>query len=113
RIDELTTTLGTRVVAPLPYAANGYKLRVVDGDFERNALAVANALFETGECRFAHPDFLAHRSLRHTPTDPIFPLQWHLNNPGQSSGTPGADIEAEAAWDATAGSTSITVAVAD
>lgn len=32
------------------------------------------------------------------PNDPLFPLQWHLNNTGQSGGTTGEDIRVLDAW---------------
>lgn len=55
---------------------------------------------------------------RNTPNDPQFGAQWNLNNTGQNSGTPGADIDALNAWFiATGGLTSsgdtIVVAVID
>lgn len=41
------------------------------------------------------------------PNDPEFPNQWQYINTGQSGGTPGADIDADLAWDiATGGLTS-------
>ncbi|RMG67695.1 MAG: peptidase, partial [Bacteroidetes bacterium] len=43
-----------------------------------------------------------------TPNDPEFPQQWALHNTGQQGGTPGADIDALAAWDlATGGPTGL------
>jgi subtilisin family serine protease len=104
---------GAEIVEPLAYAPNGFKLRVDDGDLSRNALSVANALYETGLCRFSHPNFLASRKLHFTPNDPRFVDQWHLKNTGQGGGTVGADAKAESAWDITLGSNAITVAVAD
>ncbi|MCP3982100.1 MAG: S8 family serine peptidase [bacterium] len=47
------------------------------------------------------------------PNDPMYSDQYALNNTGQTGGTPGADIDAEAAWDLTAGHSSIVVAVLD
>ena len=47
------------------------------------------------------------------PNDEYFPNQWHLNNTGQSGGTPGADINAPAAWEITTGNPNIVVAVLD
>jgi|GEM_PF-5335008 len=39
--------------------------------------------------------------------------QWNLNNLGQRSGTPGADIDAPEAWDYTTGSRDIVIAIVD
>ena len=47
------------------------------------------------------------------PNDEYFPNQWHLNNTGQSGGTPGADINAPKAWGITTGNPNIVVAVLD
>ena len=57
-------------------------------------------------------------TLATTPNDPYYAsLEWGLKNTGQTvqgvTGTPGADINAPAAWDTTTGSSSIIVAVAD
>jgi subtilisin family serine protease len=51
------------------------------------------------------------------PNDPDFPKQWALENTGQTientTGTPGADIDAVKAWDITTGSTDVVVGVLD
>lgn len=61
--------------------------------------------------RVAEPDF--YRQAQGSPNDPQFPQQWGLRNTGQTGGTSGADISAVAAWDVTAGSDLVTVAVID
>ena len=33
------------------------------------------------------------------PSDPLFPLQWHLQNTGQSGGTPGIDLNVVKVWE--------------
>ncbi len=55
---------------------------------------------------------------RAVPNDALFANQWDMNNTGQSSGTPGDDVDAELAWDITTGGLtvqgdSIVVAVID
>ncbi|UCD29362.1 MAG: S8 family serine peptidase, partial [Planctomycetota bacterium] len=47
------------------------------------------------------------------PNDPDFAEQWHLDNTGQMSGTPDADINAPEAWEITTGDPNIIVAVLD
>jgi len=47
------------------------------------------------------------------PSDTHFGLQWHLQNSGQTGGTPGADIRAVDAWDVTTGSPNVVIAVLD
>ena len=112
-IDQTLTRFGAEIVAPLGYAPNGFRVRVLQSNAEHDALTVANELFETGLCRFSHPNFLASRSLRSIPDDPAFGQQWHLLNTGQGSGVAGADVKATDAWDLTLGDPSVTVAVAD
>ncbi|HEY6195720.1 MAG TPA: S8 family serine peptidase [Candidatus Eisenbacteria bacterium] len=46
---------------------------------------------------YAEPDYIF--SIDRTPNDPRYPEQYGLNNTGQTSGTAGDDISAEAAWD--------------
>jgi len=47
------------------------------------------------------------------PNDDNFYYQWSFHNTGQTGGTPGADINALAAWDISTGSNSVVVAVID
>ena len=68
-------------------------------------------VFSTGLVRYA--EVATYGTFLVTPDDPQYPSQWSLNNTGQSSGTPGADVDAELAWDITAGDPSIVVAVVD
>jgi subtilisin family serine protease len=48
-----------------------------------------------------------------TPDDPQFEDQWHLNNTGQTSGTPDADLDAPEGWERTRGSANVWVAILD
>jgi subtilisin family serine protease len=67
----------------------------------------------------AYPNYFVEAQL--IPNDTNYPNQWGLNNTGQADpygggaqvGTPGADINAEAAWDITTGSSSIILAIID
>jgi hypothetical protein len=112
-IEQMNSYNGVEIVQQLAYAPNGFRLRVVGGGLERNALTVANEYFESGLCEWSHPNFLAHRVLYLTPNDTNFANQWHLKNTGQGGGTVGADVDAELAWDVQQGSNTISVAVAD
>ena len=47
------------------------------------------------------------------PNDPEFVQQWHYNNTGQHSGTPGADIALQDAWQIEKGTPEIIVAIID
>jgi subtilisin family serine protease len=62
---------------------------------------------------YAEPDGTVQVAGGVTPNDPRFGSLWALNNTGQSGGTPGDDIHAEAAWATTTGSGRTVVAVID
>jgi subtilisin family serine protease len=53
------------------------------------------------------------RILQNYPNDPYFSYQWSLHNTGQLGGNEDADIDAPEAWDITAGSEDVVVAVID
>ncbi|HVF10488.1 MAG TPA: S8 family serine peptidase, partial [Abditibacteriaceae bacterium] len=113
RIKALLAPYRATVVQPLGrYAPNGFLLRVPNVP-RFSAIEVANALYESPEVIFAHPDFIWPLRKRIEPNDPFFAQQWHLFNVAQGGGTVGADIKAPAAWDITRGSPDITVAVID
>ncbi len=68
---------------------------------------------------YAEPNYIDHVAL--VSTDPTYELQWGLNNTGQAIpfdegdpvGTPGADINAEAAWDLHTGDETVVLAILD
>ena len=72
-------------------------------------LQICRDLYETGLCKFAEPSF--YRETK--PHNTYFSSQWGLKNTGQSGGKSGIDINAEPAWVATKGSSTIKVAVID
>ena len=76
-------------------------------------LRTANELYELPEVDFAHPDFIQGKTVHFIPNDPLYTYQWHLNNTGSGGGTPGADINAEAAWNITRGALSTKIAIVD
>lgn len=87
--------------------------------YSKDALKVANAIFESGLVEYAHPDFLIEmKQNAFIPNDPYFTNQYNLHNIGQvfndgHSGTPDADVDAPEAWDITKGNATITIAVID
>ena len=62
--------------------------------------------------QYAEPNYMG-RGGDFTPNDTGFDSQWHLNNTGQTGGTPDADIDAVEGWQITRGSSSVVVAVLD
>ncbi|MDR2968333.1 MAG: S8 family serine peptidase [Tannerellaceae bacterium] len=73
-------------------------------------LSKANAIYESEMVDWCHPDFIAN--IEKNTNDQYFPYQYYLKNTGQSGGTAGIDINAEAAWTISTGA-GIRVAVID
>lgn len=68
---------------------------------------------QSGLVEFAEPDYVVHADM--APNDPYYQdgTTWWLNNTGQNSGTPDADIDAPEAWDVLSSASNIIVAVLD
>lgn len=78
-------------------------------------LTVEEAIARYGEdpaVEFIEPNYLVHVE-ETIPDDPLFNQQWALRNFGQDGGTPGADIDATRAWDATTSAGDVIVAIID
>src|SRR5208337_3909685 len=69
---------------------------------------------KSGLVEFAEPDYALHAAPT-TPNDPKYldGTLWGLNNYGQNSGTPHADIDAAEGWDVLTSASNIVVAVID
>jgi hypothetical protein len=89
------------------------RLGIVDLELPEDADAAAwcDLAFRTGLVRWAEVPTRGTYAV--VPNDPQLGTQWGLRNTGQSGGTPGADIDAEHAWDLHAGTPSVVVAVLD
>lgn len=61
--------------------------------------------------KYAEQDSIVHSYL--VPNDPNYSGEWGLNNTGQTSGTPDADIDAPEAWSVINSSPNVVVAVID
>ena len=79
-----------------------------ESDFE--VMELSAAYYETGLFEFASPGFFWFGAM--SSVDPLYTYQWGLKNTGQL-GAVGLDINAEAAWNITEGSSDIVVAVLD
>lgn len=80
-----------------------------------HALDAVNALKASGNYRLVSPN-LMHTVSDCSVDDPRYNRQWHLKNDGsslQGNGTIGADIDAEAAWGITTGSSDVTIVIVD
>lgn len=93
---QMAQKYGLSVVRPLLYTDDEFVLRLSAND---DPFVVSDALNEDEGVIWSNPNFIQQRKLRFTPNDPLYDQQWHLNNTGQGDGVPGADVNAEAAWD--------------
>lgn len=74
-------------------------------DPEADEVRAAAAMYLDDRTLLAHPDFIVAMGPKQAGQidDEFFGLQWHLQNTGQSLGTPGADISVLEAWQTTFG----------
>jgi subtilisin family serine protease len=106
--------------AEVPALDRIYRLEFEPGEGQRLEDVVA-AYNSDPEVEYAELNYIV--SIDAVPDDPLYPLQWSLNNTGQMypasgkyklpPGTPDADIDAPEAWDIETGDSEIIVAVVD
>ena len=85
---------------------------------EENLLALANKINELSSVEKVEFNYKMKAFI--VPNDTYYDNQWALNNTGQAIsyngntvGTPGADIDAERAWDITTGNSDVIIAILD
>jgi subtilisin family serine protease len=76
-----------------------------------STLRAVEALRARPDVLYAEPNYMRHKEA--VPNDTFYSQLYALKNAGQSGGTAGADIKAEAAWNITTGSRSVVVGVID
>ncbi len=106
----LHESLGARTSTPIEHA-EGMDLVTFEAGADLDALE--RAYLVRGEVAFAHRNWIGEGGGGVVPDDTWYPAQWQWHNTGQSGGTPGADIEAEAGWALSTGSPAIVAAVLD
>ena len=105
--------------AKIPALNRIYKLEV-EPEKGQSLQEVIAAYNEDPDVEYAELNYIVSTNL--TPNDPLYLLQWPLNNTGQdypvsrtknSSGTPDCDVNAPEAWDIHTSSPQVVVAVVD
>ena len=99
---------GVTVIEEIPQLS-AYRLRLPRGS---NLDAMMKAYRKHPSVEYAEPNYLG-RGGDILPNDTFFSIQWHLNNTGQSGGTPDADIDAVEGWQITQGRPTVMVAILD
>ncbi|MDP8243560.1 MAG: S8 family serine peptidase [Candidatus Hinthialibacter antarcticus] len=107
---QLAQSYGLSVVRPLLYTDDEFILRLSSND---DPFVISDALNDDENVIWSNPNFIQQRKLRFTPNDPLYGDQWHLSNTGQGDGVPGADVNAEAAWDLHTPRADVVLAVVD
>jgi subtilisin family serine protease len=114
RIEQLCGRLGLAAKKRMDFTTREYLLEVLGQDAEAVFTAVER-LNQVPFIEWAAPNTAPSLQLcgQVLPNDEYFPNQWHLQNSGQSGGSPGADVNALRAWEITTGDPNIVVAVID
>ncbi|MBI5402783.1 MAG: S8 family serine peptidase [Ignavibacteriae bacterium] len=127
-LDKLNALYNVRVIGPIS-DSKGFLLKTNDG-VSKNALELSEIYYNTGYFEYAEPNFLipAIGFFHWTPNDPMYSVQWTLNNTGQSittagytsygdvtsnNGIPNADMDVDKAWDIVRGNYSVIIGVFD
>ena len=83
-------------VSKAMYAKNMYIVELEDHNIDTVTMAIQSLQQEANQIAYSEPDYLVFAEL--TPDDPMYDQLWGMNNTGQTSGTPDADIDAPEAW---------------
>ncbi|MGH8526157.1 MAG: S8 family serine peptidase, partial [Gammaproteobacteria bacterium] len=111
-IEQIVTELGMSLVKELRGVPRAYVFRVGPQAAE-NPIKIANRLAESDKVLVSEPNVAIASRSHYTPTDTLFPDQWHLFNTGGPLLSTVGHIDAVHAWDLTRGERSVIVAVAD
>jgi len=114
QVHFLCQSMALAIIKPMEFTEQEYLLQVLGPDADAVFTALEN-LNKVEWIEWAVPNTASQPKLcgQVIPNDQYFPNQWHLNNTGQSSGTPDADINGPEAWEITTGDPNIVVAVID
>jgi subtilisin family serine protease len=98
-----------------PHQFFDYIIEIRTTKFGTDVLEAISSLKASNLFKTVSPN-LMHTVSDCSVNDPRYERQWHLKNDGsstQGSGTPGADIDVEAAWEITTGSSDIKIVIVD
>jgi len=127
-LDLLNEMHNVSIIGPIS-DEKGFLLKTNDG-VSKNALELSDIYYNSGYFEYAEPNFLipAIGFFHWTPNDPMYSVQWTLNNTGQSittagytsygdlannNGIPNADMDVDKAWDIVKGNYSVIIGVFD
>ncbi|CAN7749572.1 proprotein convertase P-domain-containing protein [Variovorax sp. LjRoot84] len=111
-IERLMTEHGLLPLKDLAGVPRAFVFRV-GPDAKENPIKIANRLAASDKVITSEPNIAVASKSLYTPTDTLYPEQWHLFNNGGPMLSTAAHIDAPRAWDITRGSRAVIVAVAD
>lgn len=111
-IEKITTELGLRLIKEIRGVSRAFVFRVGPQATE-NPIKISNRLAQNDKVLLSEPNVAIASKSYYTPTDTLFPDQWHLFNTGGPWLDVASHIDAVHAWDVTRGERSVVVAVAD
>lgn len=102
-------TEGVQSVQALSAAPGFYKVKVTD---PTKTIPTSKRLEKVPGITTSEPQIATQKYPRAVPNDPLFSLQWHLQNTGQFGGTSGIDLNVTTAWDSVTGQ-GVTIGIVD
>ncbi len=110
-IREMLADLDAVILKQLQGVGNRYVVVPASPDDSGSELAARLAALP--ETLWAHEDLLRRNAKKFLPDDTELGNQWYLHNTGQDGGMKNRDLGAERAWNITAGTSSVIIAVLD
>ncbi|MHC4177610.1 MAG: S8 family serine peptidase, partial [Planctomycetota bacterium] len=108
-LEETARDLGGDPLGETPFLCNSL---VVQFPGAGNWQDVASTLESAEGVEYFYPLVARQQQAQFVPNDPFFSDQWHLQNTGQTGGSPGADANVVPVWDSLTGA-GVVVAVVD
>ena len=99
KIEQIVQRTETELVGPIAHIERTYLVSFPLARIDQaKAILVRNPNIEWFAPQYRKQRFPREISFDMVYSDPIFPYQWHLDNIGQSGGTPGMDINVRNVW---------------
>ncbi|HZI69709.1 MAG TPA: S8 family serine peptidase [Nitrososphaeraceae archaeon] len=114
-IDKILAEYDLSIMEQSRFSPQHYILKLNNADNSDKTIEISNNLASKQDIEYADPVTLTEirKSTVQIPVGKYFSEQWHLNNTGQSSGTPNEDVKALQAWEITEGNPQIVIACLD
>ncbi|MDD5260331.1 MAG: S8 family serine peptidase [Methylacidiphilales bacterium] len=109
-VSQIAAQNGATVLKPM-HTPGFYLLQLPNPNLDSLPLAIQTFGKSAKVLKYVEADSILHATL--VPNDPNFSGEWGLNNTGQTSGKPHADIDATDAWGIINSSPNVVVAVLD